>query len=168
MLDPHSRDAIKSLHNVEARDAGSILIQADELMKEIRAGEVILVAPDAGATPRVQKIAEDMNVNFIQAAKLRDPKTGRLSGFDFTGDVEGKRLLIVDDICDGGGTFVGLTSELIEGGAKTIDLYVSHGIFSKGIGVLFEGGISHIYTTDTIAQSHEAIHNERVTILPWS
>ena len=168
VLDPHSRDAIKGFHNLEVREPGTLLAQADELMKLVRAGEVILVAPDAGATPKVQKIAEDNGVNFIQAAKLRDPKTGQLSGFDFTGNVEGKRLLIVDDICDGGGTFVGLTKELLAGGAEGVDLYVSHGIFSKGIGVLFNGGIGNIYTSDTIAQSYEAIHNERVTILPWS
>jgi ribose-phosphate pyrophosphokinase len=87
--------------------------------------------------------------NIIQGNKKRDPETGGLSGFDYEGDVKGKNLLIVDDIADGSGTFIGLAQKLLEGGAKEVRLYVTHGIFSKGVDFLLNNGISHIYTTDT-------------------
>jgi ribose-phosphate pyrophosphokinase len=111
-----------------------------------------LVRPDEGATERVDNFASLFSLrkeNITQGIKKRDPETGQLSGFDYKGDVRGKKLLIIDDLCDGGGTFIGLAQKLLEGGAKEVRLYVTHGIFSKGIDILLENGISHIYTTDT-------------------
>ena len=50
----------------------------------------------------------------------------------------GRNCLIVDDICDGGGTFIPLAKKLKNAGAKTVTLYVTHGIFSKGLDPLKE------------------------------
>jgi ribose-phosphate pyrophosphokinase len=60
--------------------------------------------------------------------------------------VRGKECLILDDICDGGGTFTGLATELHKAEAQAVDLFVTHGIFSKG-GTL--EGIRQIFTTDS-------------------
>lgn len=114
-----------------------------------------LVAPDKGATERVAFLSELYDIHWIQAHKKRNPSTGELSGFGYIGDVKGKNLLLVDDICDGGGTFVGLADKLLKGGAKSVSLYVTHGIFSKGIDVLINGGISHIYTTRSVNNNIE-------------
>ena len=57
-----------------------------------------------------------------------------------------RRILIVDDICDGGATFVGLAKELRAAGAKKVYLYVTHGIFSKGLPL---EGIDKVFTTDS-------------------
>jgi len=109
--------------------------------------DIYVVAPDAGATKRCERFAKAVGAaGVIQCLKKRDTKTGQLSGFTCTADVSGKKLLILDDICDGGGTFVGLASELFT--AKQLDLAVVHGIFTKGTGQL--GSIyNKIYTTDS-------------------
>lgn len=123
------------------------------------------VAPDAGATKKVHTLLNNLsnyNIDFIQGLKYRDTKTGALSGFDFLGDVQGKNLLLVDDICDGGGTFVGLAQLLLEEGAASVDLMVTHGIFSKGVEVLLDNGINHIYTTDSFPHGQE--HEKLTTI----
>lgn len=57
-----------------------------------------------------------------------------------------KNILIVDDICDGGATFMLLTKDLYKRGAKSINLFVTHGIFSKGLKPLKEAGINRIFT----------------------
>lgn len=104
-----------------------------------------LLFPDEGAAKRYS--AHDFGLPFVYGGKLRDPKTGKLSGFrvpeipDSLTDV-----LIVDDICDGGGTFLGLTEQLK--GKKTLFLYVTHGIFSKGVKILTDR-FQHVYTTDS-------------------
>ncbi|MGL4518405.1 MAG: hypothetical protein ACRCUJ_01535, partial [Phocaeicola sp.] len=68
-----------------------------------------LVAPDFGATKKVQKAAKEFRIpEVIQAGKMRDTKTGELSDPVIFGDVKGKDLLVVDDICDGGRTFLQL------------------------------------------------------------
>ena len=79
-------------------------------------------------------------------------------------DFGGKDCVIVDDICDGGRTFIELAKVLKERGAGKIGLFVTHGIFSQGVGVLFDNGIDFIYTTDSFDQS-DKINEPRVQVI---
>ena len=95
-----------------------------------------LVSPDAGAYKKVNSIASLIDIPVIPALKTRDAATGRLSNTILVTDgVESPtRLLVIDDICDFGRTFINLGKALRKTFPDTpIDLYVSHGIFSKGI-----------------------------------
>lgn len=107
-----------------------------------------LVAPDYGASKEVEKLAMEFGKEFIQGYKKRDLTTGELSGFGYHGDIEGKRLLVVDDICDGGGTFLGLGQELAFGAPQSIALYVTHGCFTQGTDKL-KDTFSKIYSGNT-------------------
>lgn len=134
--------------------------------KQLDPNMYTLVSPDFGATKKVEKLAQEIGYDFkiIQGVKHRDLATGDLTGFGYYGDVNGKNLLIVDDICDGGGTFIGLAKELIAGGANTVSLYVTHGIFSKGTELLLDNGINHIYTTGSILRGEEFSYR-RLTVI---
>lgn len=95
-----------------------------------------LVSPDAGSYKKVTSIASLIDLPVIPALKTRDTTTGRLSNTILVTDgVESpSRLLVIDDICDGGYTFILLGKELKKTFPDTpIDLYISHGIFGKGI-----------------------------------
>lgn len=107
-----------------------------------------LIAPDGGALKKIYKVAQFVDApEVIECSKKRDVKTGQLSGFQSnTMDFEGKTCFVVDDICDGGGTFVGLAALLKSRNAGKVVLVVSHGIFSKGFDL---AGIDTIYTTDS-------------------
>lgn len=119
-------------------------------------GYPVVVSPDNGAYDRVFKITHEIGSwrPFVQCSKKRDPQTGSLTGFMVLdkSPLLGIQTntyndcLIIDDICDGGGTFVGLAKELRKAGAKKVSLYVTHGIFSKGLPL---EGIDHVYTTDS-------------------
>lgn len=81
--------------------------------------------------------------------KVRDQATGEITGlaFKLRADMDIKSILIVDDICDGGRTFIESAKLLkAEYPDADIHLYVSHGIFSKGTDVLFDAGIKTIHT----------------------
>ena len=157
ILDPHS-EVGPALFTAKL----SVTTQEQMLSESIRnfdlrlgADVITLVSPDAGATKKTEQVSKHYNgLPVIQATKKRDLKTGQLSGFGFYGDVKGKDLLIVDDICDGGGTFVGLAKILKEAGAGEIGLYVSHGIFSRGVDNLLENGIDYIITTDSFFEGY--------------
>lgn len=97
-----------------------------------------LISPDGGALKKIYKVSEFLGgVEVVECSKSRDVKTGRLSGFKvYNDDLQGSDCLIVDDICDGGGTFVGLAEELKNKNAGKLYLAVSHGIFNKGFAVL--------------------------------
>lgn len=95
-----------------------------------------LVSPDAGAYKKVTSIASLIDLPVIPALKTRDTATGRLSNtVVVTEGIENPtRLLVIDDLCDAGGTFLALGDKLKQTFPHTpIDLYISHGIFAKGL-----------------------------------
>lgn len=107
-----------------------------------------LISPDAGAVKKVSKVAELFKKPMIVCTKSRNVETGELLPPTVCADRVPEQVLIVDDICDGGGTFIALAMALRAKGAKHISLYVTHGIFSKGLEV-FNGLIDMFYTTDS-------------------
>jgi ribose-phosphate pyrophosphokinase len=111
--------------------------------------DIKLISPDGGALKKIYKVSEFLGgVEVVECSKSRDVKTGRLSGFKvYNDDLQGKDCLIVDDICDGGGTFVGLAEELKNKNAGKLYLAVSHGIFNKGFEVL--NCFEKIFTTNS-------------------
>jgi ribose-phosphate pyrophosphokinase len=145
VFDAHSEVTPALLNN-------SIVIPNYTFIKEVlnRIGEnVKLISPDGGALKKIYKVSEFLGgVEVVECSKSRDVKTGKLSGFKvYNEDLQGMDCLIVDDICDGGGTFVGLAEELKKKDAGKLYLAVSHGIFNKGFEVLncFDG----IFTTNS-------------------
>jgi len=106
-----------------------------------------IIAPDAGAAKRANEAAMLYQLPVYQALKKRDSATGRLSNFTCeTLPSEGK-LLVVDDICDGGGTFLGL-AKATGLPKERLALWVTHGIFS-GQAANLKNFYSAIYTTNS-------------------
>lgn len=112
-----------------------------------------VVIPDAGAAKKAYGWAVGNDRPIVQGLKKRDPKTGKLSGFkiDATdGELWDRDVLILDDICDGGGTFLGLGQLLREKyGVKSLTLGVTHGLFTQGLdklGEMFDQIISFVPT----------------------
>lgn len=109
----------------------------------------LVVIPDKGATNKAMSWI--CRRDFIQGEKHRDPQTGSLSGFSVPDkDLEGRPCIIVDDICDGGGTFIGLAKELKKAGAGKLTLAVTHGLFTKGTAALLD------HFNDVYCCSHRA------------
>ncbi|MEV0293436.1 phosphoribosyltransferase family protein [Nocardia sp. NPDC050710] len=112
----------------------------------------LVVAPDAGARERAGSVAAALGgLEIVHGRKRRDPATGRLDGFEFPGDrVVDRRVLVVDDICDGGGTFAGLAAAGDFAAAARVDLWVTHGVFSGGARLSANlAPYAHIYSTDS-------------------
>lgn len=112
------------------------------------------ICPDAGAEKRVHSAARFLGVStVVHARKQRNVATGQLSGFSCEPlpKADGS-YLIVDDICDGGGTFQGLAKEIWKNtpGAQ-ISLWCAHGIFSKGFQPFHE--FLGVHTTDSFPQA---------------
>jgi ribose-phosphate pyrophosphokinase len=61
-------------------------------------------------------------------------------------NLKNKSVLIVDDICDGGRTFIEAAKLLYIEGVNNVYLYVTHGLFTKGIQILYDAGIKRIFT----------------------
>lgn len=133
-------------YDLLARD-GFVELLKDENMK--------LVCPDNGAKHKIVDIIDKFNLSpeFIRGEKVRDLNTGNILETKIHGDCQGKHCFIVDDICDGGRTFIELAKILKENGATAVSLYVTHGIFSKGLDVLKEH-IDNIYWHHTMLEEN--------------
>jgi len=153
ILDPHSDAAAAAINHCVVIPQEKCLVQSHTLRRAIAQGELMLVAPDAGALKKIHNVAKATGASsWATLTKERDVATGQLTGFALVaGDVAGKNLLIVDDLCDAGGTFIGSAQVLREAGALSVSLYVTHGIFSKGVEHLLTNGIDTIYTTTSFA-----------------
>jgi len=114
----------------------------------IKSDITAIIAPDAGAAKKAGTVASAYKLPLFQATKVRDTSTGEIKGTKIYDDMRNYECLIVDDICDGGRTFIELAKVLRDSGASKVYLYVTHGIFSKGYDV-FNGLIDGIYSTDS-------------------
>lgn len=147
VFDPHSEVTPALLNNC-------ITISNHEFIKKVIeeiGSDVKLISPDGGALKKIYKVSEFLGgAEVVECSKSRDVKTGRLSGFKvYADDLGGADCLIVDDICDGGGTFNGLAEALRAKNAGKLYLAISHGIFSKGFDDLSKY-FEQIFTTDSI------------------
>lgn len=141
--DPHSDVSAALIDNVKIRSQAELFLGMNfdfNLLKSL-----VLIAPDAGARKKAQKVADALDLCVVEAGKVRDVSTGAITGTTVFGDVDGKTCLIVDDICDGGFTFTNLAQVLKLAGAKRVILYVTHGIFSRGKEFILDGGVDEIY-----------------------
>lgn len=110
---------------------------------------ISLVYPDAGAAKRFSKsMLYDWypNVSSVIMHKVRSEETGHLTDAKIVDGLVREDCVIIDDLCDGGATFIGASKALRASGAKSVSLVVPHGIFSKGYPI---EGIDYIYTSNS-------------------
>ena len=150
VLDPHSDVLEACLNNYEKVDNHMLVKYALEDLGAFETSEslnnICLVSPDAGAYKKIFDVAQKFGIKkVITATKIRDLKTGQIlhtevPTLDQHNDI---KYVIVDDICDGGRTFIEIAKAIKESRPTAkIYLVVSHGIFSGGfydLDELFEG-----------------------------
>ncbi|MGY5766427.1 phosphoribosyltransferase family protein [Brachybacterium sp. DNPG3] len=148
-IDPHSPVMPSLVAHLEIHPLPRLVRRtlAHRIADGRRSPYVGVIAPDAGAVARAGAVAAALELPLLRAEKHRDFATGRLSGFRCEPLPEEGRLLVVDDICDGGGTFVGL-AEATGLGPDRLDLWVTHGVFSGRAGRLRER-FGAVHTTDS-------------------
>ena len=150
--DCHSKTGIELTGAINVTPAE--IIQADEaLLKLIKDKDTVLICPDKGAVNRCNDIKDKLNVEeVVFCEKKRDPATGKIYKTEvLVDDLAGKCAVISDDICDGGYTFIKIAEQLREKNVQKVVLFVTHGIFSKGLDV-FDGLIDEIVTTNSFTQ----------------
>jgi len=155
IFDPHSDVSLALINNSYKKDSFEFVSKVYESENQA-IDETIIVSPDAGAYKKCFEYGSKLGCEVVSAIKHRD-LNGKIS-LKFIGDVKDKNCIIVDDLADGGYTFILLSKELRNLGAKRVVLYVSHGYFSKGFEELGKT-IDRIYCTNSVKD----IENEIVT-----
>lgn len=164
--DPHSDVTAALIKNVRVLSQADIISRSRTMMSLVQEKNLVLLAPDKGATSKTEAIAEafknkNMPVQAMFAQKIRDVTNGKITETIIPEGLEGKNILVPDDICDGGSTFVELAKKLKACQAGDLYLYVTHGIFSKGLEPL-RAGFKHVYCRNSFIQNNNP---EFLTIL---
>lgn len=159
VLDPHSSVSEALINNIRVIDPKQYIVHVLNTMEANIPLDGLIFYPDSGAAKRYSGM---ISLPYAYGIKNRDWQTGKIIGFDVItngNDISGKNILIVDDICSYGGTFLHSARKLKELGANDIYLYVSHCENSILDGELINSGlIKKIYTTDSIfTKEHELI-----------
>lgn len=153
VFDPHSDIIVKRLNNC-------CVVHQSELVQGavsdfIARHNLVLVSPDKGASHKTDDVGQALGgVPVIHCSKVRNPQNGQITHSEVHGDVAGRGLIILDDICDGGRTFTELAKVLKEKGAGKLYLYVTHGIFSHGLEVLKEH-FAHVFCVHTFLRAEQ-------------
>ncbi|MBS1636681.1 MAG: ribose-phosphate pyrophosphokinase [Bacteroidetes bacterium] len=117
--------------------------------------DFVLVSPDLGAYKKVDKLASklDYKGRIATGIKVRDLSTGQIIKSDVnTDDLKGKACVVVDDICDGGRTFIELGTALKAKDAGELYFIASHGIFShNALDRLKEAGYKSVCSSNSIS-----------------
>lgn len=167
VLDPHS-DVIEACINNLNKIDNSLIVKTslDTIKTKLSRfqfdtssnSQICMVSPDAGALKKIFQIAKDSGIsNVITASKVRDIETGKILHTDVPLDRlnnNSKVFVIVDDICDGGRTFIEVAKAIHKHRPKPvftdkIYLIVTHGIFSNGLHDLSEQ-VDGIYSTNSV------------------
>lgn len=159
VLDPHSTVSEALIEHLQIVSPKKYI---EDAIARIGASELLMFYPDEGA---MKRYSEMIHAPYASGAKQRYWETGKLAGLRVVnGDdrIEGKDILIVDDICSRGGTFLLAAGALKDLGAERIYLFVTHCENTILQGEVLTGGlIEKVYTTDSIC----AVNHEKVEVI---
>ena len=147
-MDLHA-DQIKGFFEVPVDHLFASTIFFDE-MKKFDTGNLIMAAPDAGGTKRANSYAKKLDIGLAICHKSRK-KANVVAEMTVIGDVSGKDVILVDDMCDTAGTLTKAADLFMEKGAKSVRAFCTHAVLS---GPAFEriekSSLTELIVTDTI------------------
>lgn len=156
VFDAHSDVSVALLNKCENTPNHEMV---KHFLKQLNLKDFVLVSPDLGAYKKVDKLAQKIEYkgNIATGIKVRDLATGQIIKSDVnTDDLKGKACIVVDDICDGGRTFIELAAALKAKNAGDLYFIASHGIFShNAIERLMEAGYKNVCSSDSISKMEE-------------
>lgn len=127
-------------------------------------GADVIAAPDKGAQTFARHIAEHTNKELVLCEKYRpEPEKVELR---FQGDVQGKKILIVDDMITTGRTVIKAADLLHEHGAQSVSVAATHGVFAgEALKAIEESIIEKVYVTNTLNQER---HSKKLSVVSIS
>lgn len=131
---------------------------------KIHSDNLVVVSPDVGGIKTARAYAKRYNAGLVVIDKRR-PRPNSVEVLNVIGDVQGKDVIIVDDIIDTAGTFAGAINAVAQNGAKNIYGLVTHGLLSgRAIELLESSQLNKLYVLDTINPERRA-NTEKIEVL---
>lgn len=134
---------------VDHLPAGPILAE-DLTARSLGGSDTVVVSPDVGGVGGAKALADRLSAALAIIAKRR-PEANRVEAVEVIGEMDGKRVVLVDDIIDTGGSIVQAAEMVAARGAREIYAYATHPVFSgDAVDRLEASPIKEVVVTDTI------------------
>lgn len=138
---------------VDHLDSSAIFIP---YIEQLKLPQLTFAAPDVGSTNRVREIASYFNAEMVICDKHRK-RANEIASMVVIGDVAGKDIILIDDICDTGGTLAKAAGLLKEKGAKSVRALCTHPILSgKAYENIENSVLEELVVCDTIPLKGES------------
>ena len=127
--------------------------------------EMVIVAADKGDVERAEDLNNRLNSKYPPANiyKQRDPKTRKVIKMELIGNVQGKRVLVPDDIIDKGTTLCKARELLYKEGASEINCYATNGWFTKGTET-----VTDCFNRVLVSNTHNKDYGSKVQVIDIS
>jgi ribose-phosphate pyrophosphokinase len=128
--------------------------------------DIMLVSPDVGGVARARELAKRISAPLAIVDKRRE-KAGEIAEMTVIGNVEGKKCIIVDDICDTAGTLCKAADLLMENGASEVHSYITHGVLSgPAVERVSKSVMKSLVITDSIQATDPVKSAPNIRIVP--
>ena len=152
VVDIHSKAALNHF-KIPAENISAIPELA-KYFKKMKLKNPLVVSPDIGGSSRAKKFADLLNTDFVALKKSRNRKTGKVQIQSSKVDVNGRDLIVIDDIISTGGSVVKATQFLKRQKCKRVFVACTHGLFvGDAERKIKKAGVSQIISTNTIPRS---------------
>nr|WP_157861089.1 ribose-phosphate diphosphokinase [Desulfurococcus amylolyticus] len=134
------------------------ILVSDLLVKAVvdKLDKPVILAPDKGALERARFAAESIGLDYDYLVKSRDRVTGAVSYAPREVSVEGRDVVIVDDIISTGGTIAEASRILLKQGARRIFVAASHGLMiGNALSRIMDAGVQRIILANTLSSRLE-------------
>lgn len=126
----------------------------------------IVASPDVGGVARARSLAKQLNLDLAIIDKRRE-KANESEVMNVIGDVNGKDVILIDDMVDTAGTLIKAAAAFKERGATSVTAFCTHPVLS---GPAYEriaaGAIDELVVTDTIPLKEQNEHIKVISVAP--
>lgn len=125
-------------------------------LRKLNLPKLTMASPDTGGTRRVATYAKFLGTDFVICYKQRG-KPNHVDKMALVGEVEGRDVVLVDDIVDTAGTLAKAASIIMDNGASSVRAMCTHPIFSqKALEKIEASPLTEMIVTDTIPMKRES------------
>jgi len=146
---------IQGFFNIPTDDLTAVAMIGQYFRNKQFGENVVVVSPDHGGATRARRLANDLRCSVAIIDKRRE-KDNVAEALNVIGDVSGKAAIIIDDICDTGGSLLAGVNMLLDKGATQVFAAVTHGVLSDpALDNIMKSNLEELVITNSIPLRQE-------------
>jgi len=141
-------------------------VMAADIQARYGTRDLMVVSPDVGGVVRARALSKRLDNAPLAIVDKRRDRPGESEVMNIIGDVTGRHCILIDDIIDSGGTLCNAAQALLDGGAKSVAAYITHGVLSGGaVARVNDSALEELVITDSIRATDAATDSARIRVL---